>query len=676
MSSSLRPAIEAWLRGPKPILPVSPGWPRGLELAAVGMLGLVAAAAWLPGMRGYFHLRPAVPLATLALACAYGFGVNAADARRPFSPPTLLASAIVYGALVQLFAWSLVLWSDDPGALALANGPILIAASHALRLRPTPRFPWPLAGHALGTGAAFLVAPPERVSVVLVAGPLMLAAALLVGFYAERLRRASGLIAQHADAIHARELEARAAELSGLSASLLELMQRGHDSRSALSGALLDAEQLECAAQRTQGGDGAALRAAAASLRATLERLRQLVDTRRGLLSSSAPHAAADPAVRVMPAVLFAVAAARLRTSSARLAAHAMPGAKGARARVAGGEESLSRMLEILLENGWQGNGVQGGSRVDVEVSAEERTGALAIAVRDDGPGFSPELLARPIAPFVTTKPGGARARPLHRRTSRPRERGLAPARERAGRRRRRHALPPARAARGASRRGRRRNRASGVDVARDLDPSGAQPRSAASRSGADLDLLVAGVGELVRRGRTARGAAPCRRASRSRSQARSRVLVRRLRPSTATAQSTSASPSVGCGTPTAKREREARVALERLLDLDRRDVRAAGLDQVREAAGPVQMAVGVERAAVLRVEVAVGVEDLLGRDLVVAAHQRRRPSPRSRRGSPSGSGAPVTGSTMRSCHARERAAAAARRSSRRRVARGAPLRS
>jgi signal transduction histidine kinase len=370
------------------------------------MLGLIAAAAWVPGTSRYFHLRPAVPLAMLALACAYGFGVNTADARRPFSPPALLASAIVYGALVQLFTWSLVFCSDDPGALALANGPVLVAASHALRLRPTPRFPWPLAGHALGTGAAFLLAPPDRAIAVLFAAPLTLALALLVGPYAERLRRSSGLVAQHADAIHARELEARAAELSGLSASLLELMQRGHDSRSALSGALLDAEQLERAAARLPGGDGAALRAGAASLRATLERLRQLVDTRRGLLSSSASRDAADPAVKVMPAVLVALAAARLRGSSARLAAHATPGAEDARARIAGGEESLARMLDILLENGWQGNGIRGASRVEVEVSAEERTGALAIAVRDNGPGFPPDVLARPLAPFVTTKPG------------------------------------------------------------------------------------------------------------------------------------------------------------------------------------------------------------------------------------------------------------------------------
>lgn len=406
MIPGLRAAIDAWARGPKPVLPMSPGWPPGLEPAAVGMLGLIAAAAWLPGASDFFRLRPAVPLASLALACAFGFGVNAADSRRRFSPPALLASAIVYGALIQLFTWSLVFSSDGSGALVLANGPVLVAASHALRLRPTLRFPWPLAGHLIGTGAAFLLAPPERAVLVIAAGPLMLAASLLVGAYAERLRRAGAVVAEHADAIHARELEARAAELSGLSASLLELMQRGHDSRSALSGALLDAEQLERAAERLPDADGAALRTAAAPLRGTLERLRQLVDTRRGFLSSTAEREAPDPAVRVMPAVLFAVSEARLRTSSARLAARALPGARDACARVAGGEESLSRILEILLENGWQGNGVRGASRVDVEVSAEERTGALAIAVRDDGPGFAPELLAQPLAPFVTTKPG------------------------------------------------------------------------------------------------------------------------------------------------------------------------------------------------------------------------------------------------------------------------------
>ena len=405
---ALRAQIDAWALGPRPVLAMGPGWPRGFEVGAVGMLAVIAAAAWLPGPREIFRLQPTVPLVVLALLCGFGFGANALDARRRFTTLATLASAVVHGALLQLFAWSLMLCSQAPGDLVFANGPILVAASHSLRARPTLRFPWPLLGHAVGIAVACRFVPPDRTSVALVAAPLALAAGLLLGAYAERLRRAEGLVAQHADAIRAHELEARAAELSGLSASLLELMQRGHDARSALSGALLDAEELERIASREQAGGGReALRSAAASLLGTLARLRELVDTRRGLLSSTAAVEAAEPAVPVMPAVLFAVAAARLRTSSAKLAARASPGAKRARARVAGGEESLARMLEILIDNAWQGDGVHRASQVDVEVSVEALTGALAIAVRDDGPGFPPDLLERPLSPFVSRKRGG-----------------------------------------------------------------------------------------------------------------------------------------------------------------------------------------------------------------------------------------------------------------------------
>ena len=70
--------------------------------------------------------------------------------------------------------------------------------------------------------------------------------------------------------------------------------------------------------------------------------------------------------------------------------------------------------------------------------------------------------------------------------------------------------------------------------------------------------------------------------------------------------------------------ELQLRVALEELLDLHRGDVRAAGLDQVREPPGPVEPPFGVDRSAVLGAEEAVGIEDELLRHLVVARHQRR----------------------------------------------------
>jgi signal transduction histidine kinase len=45
---------------------------------------------------------------------------------------------------------------------------------------------------------------------------------------------------------------------------------------------------------------------------------------------------------------------------------------------------------------------------VEVIVSAEPGARLLAIEVSDDGPGFPPALLARPIAPFASTKPSAS----------------------------------------------------------------------------------------------------------------------------------------------------------------------------------------------------------------------------------------------------------------------------
>lgn len=402
---ALRAEAGAWALASGALLPLRPGWPWSLAVLAP-LLGVMAAAAWLPGLREHFELRPAVPCAALAATCAVGLATNALNARLRFTPLALLASVVVMGAALQAFSWTLVLCSRDPGAIVFGNTPILVAASHAMRLRPTLRFAWPLAGHAVGFAAAFALAPPERVGAFLAVGPLVLAAGLVFGSFAERLRRARGVVDAHAAAIRAHELEVRAAELAGLSESLLELMQRGHDARSSLSGALLDADELErLAAREPPGEEGEALRAGARALREALERLRRLVDTRSVHAASAAADGKAEPAVAVVPAVEKALAAARRRTPAATLAVG--PGAAGARARVAGGEESLCRMLDALVENAWQGDGARGASRVDVEVSAEQRAGALAIAVRDDGPGFAAEQLARPLAPFVTRKHGG-----------------------------------------------------------------------------------------------------------------------------------------------------------------------------------------------------------------------------------------------------------------------------
>jgi C4-dicarboxylate-specific signal transduction histidine kinase len=70
-----------------------------------------------------------------------------------------------------------------------------------------------------------------------------------------------------------------------------------------------------------------------------------------------------------------------------------------------GGAESLRRILDNLLVNACEGDGAGAARAVVLSVTPVGST--VEIAVRDDGPGFRPELLASPPRPFATTKPGG-----------------------------------------------------------------------------------------------------------------------------------------------------------------------------------------------------------------------------------------------------------------------------
>jgi len=63
----------------------------------------------------------------------------------------------------------------------------------------------------------------------------------------------------------------------------------------------------------------------------------------------------------------------------------------------------LSRALRSLLENALQASPAD---RL-VRVGATERSGRLVVSVRDDGPGMPPEIRARALDPFFTTKPAG-----------------------------------------------------------------------------------------------------------------------------------------------------------------------------------------------------------------------------------------------------------------------------
>jgi steroid delta-isomerase-like uncharacterized protein len=63
--------------------------------------------------------------------------------------------------------------------------------------------------------------------------------------------------------------------------------------------------------------------------------------------------------------------------------------------------------LEHLATNACEGHDAAGARAVEIAVEEQPQLEALAVRVSDDGPGFSPEMLARPVAPFATSKQNG-----------------------------------------------------------------------------------------------------------------------------------------------------------------------------------------------------------------------------------------------------------------------------
>jgi len=273
-------------------------------------------------------------------------------------------------------------------------------------VRPTLRAPHLLVAHAFGMLCALALRPDaSRALVLLLALPLGAAGALVLGSLADADARRRRDLGHHRAAIEAQALEAQAIERDRIAETLAMLGERQGDARRLLAAALAEVDRVDARVDTLPvGSERCEAAALARGLRAGLERLEHAV-------ADSGPHGGGrGPAAPLESVDAARVARGVAAEASRRFLGVAISGpAPGAtpvpKALVRGGAESLQLILEHLVENACQGDGVSGARAVEIAVRAG--AACVDVVVRDDGPGLRADVLAAPVRPFVTTKHEG-----------------------------------------------------------------------------------------------------------------------------------------------------------------------------------------------------------------------------------------------------------------------------
>ncbi|MCW5835835.1 MAG: HAMP domain-containing histidine kinase [Labilithrix sp.] len=344
------------------------------------------------GRLGLLHFEVDAPrIAIEAALCVVLMVVSLwvmARARSARATPRLLVGSVAIDALgcfLALFVNVVIPWPGYDGILRVPDAAaiLVVAMAAGFRLSPTAA----AVGAALhAAGAATLVGVDltrnadlvaYRAPTVVLFAILVLSAIALALVMSTQVRRLVQLAAKE-------HVSAESAKMS-----LWHVLEGNHEMRSALSAVALETELFLRAAQRSDDRDD--LVRVGGDLRAELARLNELVVgmRERAYAELAAMQGAAHVGVRAVADEVVSRARARFPEVAVELRG----GEEDVRVVVAGGATSLDRVLSNLVTNACEGDGRARPSRVTVDVERAERD-RVRIVVRDDGPGFSPEVLA------------------------------------------------------------------------------------------------------------------------------------------------------------------------------------------------------------------------------------------------------------------------------------------
>ena len=368
-------------------------------------VAILATGSFAPWARDFFAMRFWPALFALAPVALCALVVSAKPLEKGMSQQHWGILILVTTGAFQFFMWSLVIFSNLPGATVLAALPILLCAYHGEAFRFSRAHLWWGLSFFPAWALAWLLAPQqEHAAIVGLGGLIAFGAAWTMGSHgvlrAEAARERDALKA----AVDAQTLLDNVRELEQQQHLLYELRGTNHDAGNALSGLLMNLDFLskQLQAEQLSSQDLAALRELNEDLRDSTARLRSLIekgretgkqaDARESVNLLHITQQLVTETLQLHPSIIIKVISDDALKSAPIIRLH-------------GGELSFYRVLQNLIKNAIEGNGQQGAEHIAISLQRDEKH--LLCSVSDDGPGFSSHQLNHSSAQMTTTKANG-----------------------------------------------------------------------------------------------------------------------------------------------------------------------------------------------------------------------------------------------------------------------------
>jgi two-component system, NtrC family, C4-dicarboxylate transport sensor histidine kinase DctB len=372
-----------------------------LALVALVLL-LLAAATWAPRARQFFALPVGTALLCFVPALVdFVFALLHRKRKHVETWGWLLSLTGTTG--LQFFVASLMALAAPQGATLFGGFFLFTAAFHGRLYRVTPRTPFLAVGTALALGVAgFLFARAEHVALFAITGPAALMAEFYLGTFAVQHDRTAAEAERLRAAIQAQMLAQQERDVGRMSQALTDILGHTEGLRAQLLAAGTAADLLTVLLAR---GHGPARAETERLMRQIQQNLSHLLSRVTDIHEKGRRHVGSDPEVVDLVPVLDSVReSVGLRFPEVDIAVQVNRG-EPLRTWVRGGVTTLRRVVENLVTNACEGDGLRAAGAVRISARTEPLSGRLEMIISDDGPGFPPERLAAPIQGLSSTKP-------------------------------------------------------------------------------------------------------------------------------------------------------------------------------------------------------------------------------------------------------------------------------